>query len=95
MKKEIFLHLGENITVSSDQIIGLFDLDNTTVSKKTRDFLSNAEKNGEVVYINNQLPKCFVVCKDKQDKNKKIVYVTQLSLQALSKRLENFDYEQF
>ena len=95
MKRQIFLHLGENVTVSSEQIIGLFDLDNTTVSKKTRDFLSAAEKNGEVVYINSELPKCFVVCKDKKDKNKKTVYITQLSLQALSKRLENFNYEQF
>ena len=44
----MYLHLGQSTVITHDEIIGIFDLDNTTVSKKTRDYLSKAEKEGRV-----------------------------------------------
>lgn len=35
-----------NKVIVFDDIIGIFDLDNTTVSKNTRDYLAKAEKAG-------------------------------------------------
>lgn len=85
----MFLHLGQNTIISQDDIIGIFDLDNTTVSKKTRDFLARKEKEGRVINVSYELPKSFVIC---EDKNKEItVYITQISTSTLIKRAENSD----
>ena len=45
----MYLQLGQDTVIRTDNIIGIFDLDNTTVQKGTRDFLNAAEKNGETV----------------------------------------------
>ena len=85
----MFLHLGQNTVISQDDIIGIFDLDNTTVSKRTRDFLSQKEKEGKVVNVSYELPKSFVIC---ENKDKEItVYITQISTSTLIKRAENSD----
>lgn len=79
----MYLYLGENVIVYEDDVIGIFDLDNTTVSKSTRDFLSNAEKNKTLVNITNELPKSFVLC----DRDNSIVtYLAQLSTGTLAQR---------
>ncbi len=80
----MYIHLGGDFVVAEDDIIGIFDLENTTVSKKTRDFLKISEKRKEVVYTSYELPKSFVLT-SKQNKNK--VYVSQISPATLNKRL--------
>lgn len=85
----MFLHLGQNTVIHQDDIIGIFDLDNTTVSKRTRDFLAKKEKEGRVVNVSYELPKSFVLC---ENKNKEItVYITQISTSTLIKRVNNSD----
>lgn len=85
----MFLHLGQNTVIHQDDIIGIFDLDNTTVSKRTRDFLARKEKEGRVVNVSYELPKSFVICEDKN--HGIIVYITQISTSTLIKRAENSD----
>ena len=80
----MYLHLGQDTVITTESIVAMFDIDACTVSKKTRDFLANAEKNGEVVNVSYELPKSFVVCK-KQEKT--VVYITQLSTKTLLLRL--------
>jgi hypothetical protein len=41
----MYLHIGENTVITTDKIIGIFDMDTSTVNKATRDYLSLAEKN--------------------------------------------------
>lgn len=82
----MYLHLGEKTAIRTCEIVGIFDLDNTTISKKTRDFLTNAEKNNRVINVSYELPKSFVLCKDKE---KYTVYISQISSQTLLKRLNN------
>lgn len=84
----MYLHLGSNTIVSNKDIIGIFDMDNTTVSKHTRKYLSNRTKNKEVVNVSMELPKSFIVCNNK-NKDKNTVYVSQLSSKTLIKR-QNF-----
>lgn len=48
--------------VSTAEIIGIFDMDTSTVGKHTRDFLAKAEKGGRVVNVSYELPKSFVLC---------------------------------
>lgn len=80
----MYIHLGGDYVVAENDIIGIFDLENTTVSKKTRDFLSISEKRKEVIYVSYELPKSFVVT-SKKNKNK--VYISQISPTTLNKRL--------
>ncbi|MBQ8203925.1 MAG: DUF370 domain-containing protein [Clostridia bacterium] len=80
----MYLHLGNAVLVKTDEVIGIFDLDNTTVSKKTRDYLNLAEKNKEVITVSYDLPKSFVVCA--KNKKKQKVYLSQLSTATLQKR---------
>ena len=75
----MFLHLGEDTVVNSKEIIGIFDMDTSTVSKVTRDFLNKGEKNKKIVYVNYELPKSFVVTGNK-------IYVSPLNATTLLKR---------
>ena len=58
----MFIHIGLDKVIRSDDVLGIFDLDNTTVSKVTRDYLSAAQKKGEITDVCTDLPKSFVVC---------------------------------
>ena len=79
----MYVHLGQETVVKEDEIVGIFDLDSTTVSKHSRKFLNLAEKRKEVINVSFELPKSFVLCnKDKQNK----VYISQISSQTLLKR---------
>ncbi|MEE1280881.1 MAG: DUF370 domain-containing protein [Acutalibacteraceae bacterium] len=82
----LYLHLGNNIIVNDKDIIGIFDMDNTTVSKHTRKYLAERTKNKEVVNVSFELPKSFIVCNNKK---KNVVYVSQLASKTLTKR-QNF-----
>ncbi len=84
----MYLHLGSNTVVNNKDIIGIFDMDNTTISKHTRKYLSERTKNKEVVNVSLELPKSFIVCNNK-NKSKNTVYVSQLSPKTLIKR-QNF-----
>lgn len=75
----MYIYLGGDIAISTKDIIGIFDMDTSTVNKATRDYLSNAEKEKKVVYVNYELPKSFIVCKDK-------IYVCPLNTATLLKR---------
>lgn len=80
----MYIHLGNNAVIKTDEIIGIFDLDNTTVSARTRRFLKLAESGKNVIITSNELPKSFVVTSKGKGENK--VYLSQLSPQTLSKR---------
>lgn len=79
----VYLHLGNNYIVRKDDIIGIFDLDRSTVSYKTRDFLAEAEKKGRIINVSSELPKSFVVCRENDDIR---IYICQLSPVTLIKR---------
>lgn len=57
----MYLHLGQETLANTREIIGLFDLDTTSVSTRTRQYLAAAEKAGQVVNVSTELPKSFVV----------------------------------
>ncbi|MBQ2972906.1 MAG: DUF370 domain-containing protein [Clostridia bacterium] len=80
----MYLHLGMDKVITFDEIIGIFDLDTTTVSKRTRDYLAKAEKAGIVENVCYDIPKSFIVCRDKNGNEK--VYISQISSSTLLKR---------
>lgn len=87
----MYLHLGQSTVITFDEIIGIFDLDSTTVAKKTRDYLSEAQKDGRVREVSYELPKSFIVCDSEKGKN--TVYLSQISTSTLLKRTEELKYQ--
>ena len=79
----MYLHLGQNEIVSDHRIIGIFDLDNTSYSKRTQAFLEKAEQNGQVVPCDD-LPKSFVLT---AEYGLSQVHLTSLNAYTLEKRL--------
>ena len=82
----MYLHLGQNTVVPFQSIVGIFDLDNTTSSYWTRQFLKEAEQEGRVVSISEELPKSFVLC---MKEGESMIYLSQLSPSTLFKRAES------
>lgn len=84
----MYLYLGGDAVARENDVIGIFDMDNTTISKHTRDFLSAAEKNGEVVTTTWDIPKAFVVCATpkKETSCRRHVFLTQMAPATLRKR---------
>ena len=60
-----YLHIGQSVTVEEKRIIGIFDLDNTTYSKHTRNFLDGAETEGQVISVCEDIPRsCLCLLKN-------------------------------
>ena len=79
----MYLHIGNSMTVRESAIIGIFDLDNTTVSKHTRAFLKASEDAGAVITATEELPRTFVLT---EEFGMERVYLTQLSAAAMERR---------
>ena len=80
----MYLSIGNDMAVRDRSIIGIFDMDNTSTSKRTREFLAKAEQNGEVVPCDD-LPKSFIVTAEYgMDR----VYLTSLNTATLERRMK-------
>ena len=82
----MYLHLGQSVAVPDDAVIGIFDLDNTSWSFRTRIFLDRAEEEGLVTEVGEDLPRSFVLCQEVG--RPPMVYLTQLNAAALRRRAE-------
>ena len=80
----MYLHLGQETVVRLREVVGIFDMENATISKYTRQFLADAEKGGRVCNVTMELPKSFVVCVDRD--GTETVYISQISSATLLKR---------
>ena len=87
----MYLHIGQNVVVPFGDVVGLFDLDNTSSSHLTRSFLERAEKEGRLVNVSDDLPRSFVLCARRE--GPLVVYLCQLSAATLLRRAENNSFE--
>ncbi len=89
----MYLHLGQNVMVRRQDVIGIFDLDNTTWSFRTRRFLDRAEREGQVISVGEDLPRSFVLANGQG--GEVMVYLTPLSPAALAARGARNRFESF
>lgn len=82
MNKGIYLHIGNNYSVDVREIIGIFDMDNTTITSCTKKLLDKAEKEKRLFLATYELPKTYII-------TKKRIYLSQLAASTLKKRLES------
>lgn len=79
----MFLHIGADEIVYLKNIIAIMDIERTTTSNTTRDFLKSCEERGMIKSIGTDIPKSFVVAiKD----GKQTVYLSPISSSTLYKR---------
>ncbi len=86
----MYLHLGQDTVVKTEDVVGIFDMDNATVSKGTKRFLAVAQKSGQVVNVTDELPKTFVLCHTRKGGSR--VYISQISSATLRKRTGYIDH---
>lgn len=79
----MYLSIGNDMAVRDSSVIGIFDMDNTTTSPRTREFLRNAQQEGQVVSCDD-LPKSFVLT---AEYGMVRVYESTMYTQTLEKRL--------
>ena len=82
----MYVEIGLNLSVREDQILGVFDLDNTSWSKHTRRFLKAAEDAGEIVEATDTLPKSFVLTRQ-YGQNR--VFLTKSNSAVLQKKISH------
>lgn len=82
----MYLHIGNDHMVMSDDVIGVFDIEATTVSRDTKDFLNAAAKRKCDVSCTDDIPRCFVVAFDREYLDEK-VYVSRVSPSTIEKRM--------
>jgi hypothetical protein len=80
----MYLHLGNDMMIRTDKIVGIFDIENTSTSKISREYLNSPNK--KVITVSYEMPKAFVVCIN--DDNEEEIYITQISASTLKKRNE-------
>ena len=85
--KGTYLHLGQSQIVPGHRVIGIFDLDKCSTSKRTRDYLAAAEAEGVVLDVSGDIPKSFVLCDHPY--HPQIVYLSQLNTSTLKHRAES------
>jgi hypothetical protein len=91
-----YLHIGQNVMIPDRRIIGIFDLDNCSQSFLTREFLSAAEKAGQVVNAAEDIPNSFLICagqKERSNEESCTVYLSQSSSRTLEKRIHQMQTE--
>ena len=80
----MYVPIGGDMAVRASAIVGVFDLDNCSYGKKTREFLARAEQNGEVIPVTDELPKAFVLT---AEYGLQKLYLTQFSSNAIERRV--------
>lgn len=83
----MFIHLGKDVAVPIKNIIAILDLESTTTSKITKEFLSVAQDEGFIENISEDIPKSFIITE--QEKKSKI-YLSHISSVTLLKRANFF-----
>ena len=82
----MYLHLGSNVSVPTEDVVGIFDLDNASTSRITRQYLRAAEEEGMVITVGTDLPKSIVVCCPRGSWQR--VYISPLAAATLLGRAE-------
>ena len=80
----MYLDIGRDFAVRDKSIIGIFDLENTSTSRRTLEFLNHAEREGQVVPC-DELPKSFILTSEYGEPK---LWLTAYNTATLEKRLK-------
>ena len=78
----MYVSIGPEKIVNSEDIVGIFDIDTATATKATKDLLKNAEKQKKTEMTGDDIPKSFVLMNDG------MIYFSQFAAKILKRRAE-------
>ena len=79
----MYLHVGNEVILNEKDVGGVFDIENASISKFTKEFLSRSQKAGEVVTVTGDIPKSLVVWERNGERK---LFLSQLAPATLRKR---------
>jgi len=75
----MYLHIGSGVVLRHEEIIGIFDLDNMSYEKRSRDYLQQAERTGALTVLGDDIPRSVVI-------TQKNNYLSAVSSRTLARR---------
>lgn len=84
----MILHLGGDTVVSTKNIIAIFDMETTKISRTSREFLRIAKEEGFIQKISEDQPKTFILA---EINKKSVIYLSPISSTTLLKRSSFID----
>ena len=81
----MYIHLGRDYVLNDRDIIGIFNLETTTITPRGREFLNDAQKYGAVVSLSDELPQSYDLAYGAVVDT---VYLSELSPAAMRRRAE-------
>lgn len=81
----MYLHVGNNRNIRKSAVIGIFDMDNATVSQITRKYLNSMQKDYLLEAASYDIPKSFILYEEHGESK---ICFSPLSTSALRGRLE-------
>jgi len=86
MEVLVFFHIGDNVSIYIRDVIAIFDLETTTTTRDTREFLKIAEEEGFVVTVSVDMPKSFIIT---EKNGQSMIYLSPISSATLKKRVKD------
>lgn len=80
----MYLHLGQDYVINTRDVVGVFDMETTTVSKRGQEFLNRSQREGAVVALSDDIPKSYVLTTGVMVDT---VYLSDLSPAAMERRI--------
>ena len=87
----MYLHIGNGINIRKKSIIGIFDLDSSTISSVTKKYINKNEKEGNILYQDTDLPRTFIL---HEEGNKYKIKLSRISSNGLKIRAEDDTYNE-
>lgn len=79
----MFLFIGGDKTIRTKELIGVFNIEECSVSRITADYLAHCQKTGKISEVSFDLPKSFIVTDNK-------TYLSNVSNDTIRKRVQDF-----
>jgi hypothetical protein len=80
----MIVHIGNEISIKSSDVVGIFDMENTSTGSITREFLNHASETLKVINVSYNMPKSYILCVGA--KGSRILYITNVSVNTLKAR---------
>ncbi len=88
----MFLHIGGDYIVSMKDVVAIVDMEKSTISQDTRNFLKISDEEGFIInVVEDEMPKSFIIT---QEKHKSKIYLSPISTSTLYKRYELMEGKQ-
>lgn len=75
----MYIHIGGDVSLPTYKILGIFDIEKTSVNKDVNDYLMKLQKQGKIYYVSYDMPKSFIVTED-------YIYISNVSVFTLKRR---------